>query len=289
VIFIIYPSSLLFLASRRTSDPEVKRALILLPATWIGIGLVILIFNGYFLTIAKTDDSALAYLFAATLFSVSASIFRRATLLSGFFVQVPPPPVQPIALRERPFTSRLGIEPTQLAGKEVLIEVDPSSDYERAVRDLTTEFKADGYVTFVFTSNGSPIYRALSPDGGTRFFVLTERVTYPRAGIDEREMLVPRYDQSVLLSVIDKTIKSNFQLKLLIIFDDLTDMILSVGLESTYKFMKQANELLEAARTTAVFLLTMAAQGTRETNVVKSNFSEQFSYSLEGLRIVKAA
>ncbi len=64
LVFILYPSTLLFLASRRTKDPTVRRALVVLPIAWIGIGLVILIFNGYLLTIEGVDDSAIAYLLA---------------------------------------------------------------------------------------------------------------------------------------------------------------------------------------------------------------------------------
>jgi len=100
-------------------------------------------------------------------------------------------------------------------------------------------------------------------------------------------MLVPRYEQSVLLSVIDKTLASNPQLKMLILFDDLTDLILTVGLESTYKFVKQANELLGAGRTTAAFFMTMSAQGTKETNVLRGMFTKQLSYGQSGLSVTR--
>ena len=289
LVFILYPSTLLFLSSRRTVDPLVKRALIILPIAWIGIGLVILVFNGYVLTVEKVDDSAIAYLLAATAFSASASVFRRATLLSGFFTEVSAPPLQPNLRRERPFSRRIGVEMSSLIGKEMLIEVDPTADYEQLARDLALEFSAGGYAVFAFTSIGSPIYASLSTIEGVRFFVLTEKVSYPRGGAEQNEMLVPRYDQSVLLSVVDKTLSSNPQLKMLIIFDELTDEILSVGLEPTYKFIKQANELLSVASTTAVFFLTTSAQGTKETNVVRGLFTEQLLYGVEGLKVTSAS
>ncbi len=66
-------------------------------------------------------------------------------------------------------------------------------------------------------------------------------------------------------------------------------MILSIGLESTYKFIKQANELLAISKTTALFVLTDSAQGVKETNVVKSLFTESLSYGAGGLLVTKTS
>lgn len=285
--FILYPSSLLFLASRRTSDPGVKRALTVLPVAWIGIGLVILIFNGYFITVAKTDDSEIAYLIAASAFSASALVFRRATILTGFFVQVRPPPIQPPQVRGRPFSRELGSPLADLLGRTMLMEVDPATDYERVVRDLITEFSAEGNAAFVFTPRGSALYATMSDEPAVRFFILTDKVSYARPGTVQNELLVPRNEQSVLLNVIDKTITSNQQLRLLIVFDNVSDLILSVGLESAYKFIKQANELLNVSKTPALFLMTDSAQGTKETNVVRGLFAEHLTYGADGLKLAK--
>jgi hypothetical protein len=167
--------------------------------------------------------------------------------------------------------------------------VQPATAYEKIVKDLVTEFNAEGNAAFVFTARGSAIYAALSQDPGVRFFIMTEKVSYPKAGPDPSEFLVPRNEQSMLLSVIDKTISSNPQLKLLIIFDNVSDLILSVGLESAYKFIKQANELLTVSKTSALFLMTESAQGTKETNVVRGLFSEQLTYGAGGLKLAKSA
>jgi hypothetical protein len=58
-----------------------------------------------------------------------------------------------------------------------------------------------------------------------------------------------------------------------------SDLILTSGLEVTYKFLKQANEMLNTSKITAVFLLTLGAHSDREVNVVKSLFSNIVSFS----------
>ena len=282
VIFISYPSALLFLAGRRATDPVIKRALILLPISWIGIGAVILTFNGYVLTVAMTDDSAIAYLIAATAFSASASIFRRATVLSGFFTFTGYSTPLTVPRPQTSFSRTIGTEFSNLIGKEYLLEVDPVSSYERAIRDMSLEFKSEGFAVFAFTARGSPVQISLSLSEGIRFLLLTEKVSYPRPGPIQNEMLVPRYEPSVLLSVIEKTITANPGSRLLIVFDSLTDMILSTGIEATYKFVKQANSLLSTAHATAVFMLTDSAVGEKEKAVVRGLFNERLSYEKDG-------
>jgi hypothetical protein len=286
LVFIAYPSTLLFVASRRTADAIVRRALIVLPIAWIGIGLDLLIFNGYLLTVG-VDASAVGYLIAASAFSASALTFRRATVLSGFFAPIVIPSTQPRPIDQRLFSRRIGLDPTRLISKNMLIEVDPVGNYEQAVRDFALEFTSEGYVVFAFTSKGSPVYNALSPIQGVRFYTLTGKVSYARPGPDTREMLVPHNDHSVLLNVLDKTLKTNPQLSMMIVFDSVSDMILSSGLESSYKFIKQANEMLSASKTTAVFLVTKAAHSEKETNIVKSLFTDQLAYGEDGLKVSK--
>ena len=81
-VFILYPSYLLLAARRRTGDVQVRRAFAILPVAWVGIGIDLLIFNGFLLNPPiSIDASAIGYLFAAVAFSATAATFRRATLL----------------------------------------------------------------------------------------------------------------------------------------------------------------------------------------------------------------
>jgi hypothetical protein len=286
LIFLVYPSTLLLLARRRTADKEVRRAFTILPIAWVGIGIDLLVFNGYLLN-TGVDASAVGYLFAAAAFSATAATFRRATMLSAFFQ--PGPAAASIAPPVSTFSGRLGLGPEATLGRVYLLEVDPSSNFEEPVRDLANELGADQRVLFAFTAGGSPIHNALAGMRNVRFFTMTRKVSYPKPGEGPDEILVPSADQSVLLNVLDKAITTNPDLKFGVLFDSVSDLILSSGLEVTYKFLKQANEMLSTHGVTAVFLMTAGAHSEREVNVVKSLYSNIIVFQGGQLMIQKKA
>ena len=287
LIFLAYPSSLLFMARGRTTDTEVRRALTILPIAWVGIGLDLLIFNGYLLSLPHPlDASAIGYLFAAAAFAVTAATFRRATLLSAFFL--PSAALAPTVTPVTTFSGRLGLSTDRILGNEFLLEVNPSIKYEDGIRDLAMELGTQRHILFAFTSRGSPVYNSLSGMENVRFFTMTTKVSYPKPGEQPEEMMVPANDATVLLNVLDKAITSNPSLKMGVVFDSITDMLLSSGLEVTYKFLKQANEMINTHKVTSVFLMTLGAHSEREVNIVKSLFSNQLSYGTGHLAVLKA-
>jgi hypothetical protein len=276
LIFMCYPTTLLLLARSRSTDHEVRNAYTILPIAWVAIGLDLLYFNGYLLN-QGIDASAVGYLGAAAAFAVTAATFRRATLLSAFF-QADTLVTTTAVAPSKSFSSQLGVETDKLLGKEFLLEADPSVKYEESIRDLAMELGARQYLLFAFTSKGSPVYNSLSGLENVRFFTMTTKVSYPRPGDLPTEVLVPSNDQSVLLNVLDKAITTNPNLKFGVVFDSITDLILSSGLETTYKFLKQANEMTSSHAVTAVFLMTAGAHNEREVSVMKSLFSNQILY-----------
>jgi len=272
LVFIVYPSGLLLAARRRTSDIQVRRAFAILPTAWAAIGIDLLIFNGFLLNPPfSVDASAIGYLIAAAAFSATAATFRRATLLSAFFQ--PGVAATGIAPPSTTFSGRIGLTTEAAMGRVFLFEVDPSSKFEDPIKDLANELGSNQRVVFAFTAAGSPVYAELTGLANVRFFTMSRKVSYPKPGERPDEVLVPSADQSVLLNVLDKAITSNPDLKFGVIFDSVTDLILSSGLEVTYKFLKQANEMLNTHHVTAVFLLTAGAHSEREVNIVKSLFS----------------
>jgi hypothetical protein len=276
LIFLAYPSSLLLLARRKSTDQEVKSAFTILPIAWVAIGLDLLYFNGYLLN-SGVDASAVGYLIAAAAFATTAATFRRATLLSAFF-QTKAPAIPQGVVPTTTFSGRIGLDPDRVLGKRFLLEVNPTVKYEENVRELALELGSKQYLLFAFTSKGSPVYNALSGLDNVRFFTMTTRVSYPKPGDLPTEVLVPSTDQAVLLNVMDKAITTNPELKFGLVFDSITDLILSSGLETTYKFLKQANEMTSSHSVTAVFLMTAGAHGEKEVSVVKSLFSNQILY-----------
>ena len=288
LVFVVYPSGLLLAARRRTTDTQVKRAFAILPLAWSGIGIDLLVFNGFLLNPPfSIDASAIGYLFAAAAFSATAATFRRATLLSAFFQ--PGIAATGIAPPVTTFSGRLGLKTEDTLGRVFLLEIDPASKFEEPIKEFAEELGSTQRVLFAFTAGGSPVYTALSGITNVRFFTMTRKVSYPKAGERPDEVLVPSTDQSVLLNVLDKAITSNPDLKFGVVFDSISDLILLSGLEMTYKFLKQANEMLSTHHVTALFLMAAGAHSEREENVVKSLYSNIVGFENGQLAVQKRA
>ena len=281
LFFLTYPSALLILATRKVKDKAVRSALIILPISWAGIGAELLIFNGYLITLGL-DLTAFGYIIAAFAFAISASIFRRASLLSSFFE----PPSQ-LVPPTSPFSNRITTADVSFEGAKSLLEVDPSSDYDDAVKEFAVEQISKGALVFVFTSRGSPVFNALSNMSAVRFYMMTSKVSYPKPTELPNELLVPQNDQAVLLDLLDKTVSSTAGNKASVIFDSISDLIQYGGFESTYKFIKQSNEILSSPLVSSLFLLASGAHEEKVLSLTRSLFPNHLSYDARGLRLTR--
>ena len=90
-----------------------------------------------------------------------------------------------------------------------------------------------------------------------------------------------------MLDVIDKAIKSHPNDAINMVFDSLSDLILSIGLEKTYHFTKYALEIMALQRMTALFLLNGAAHDTEAVHSLRSLFSNQIAFGKAGIQSVK--
>jgi len=280
VFFLAYPTLLLIRETLQVRDPDVKRALVILPFCWVGIGAELLFFNGYLVAIGF-DLIAVGYVIAALAFGIAATIFRRASLISSFFQPIPgiSPAVLPAARREGPVLA---------AALPALLVVDPAANYEAAVRDFAAEKVSRGGLVYVFTSKGSPIYNSLSALAGARFFILTSQVSYPKTSDKENELLVPQNDPAVLLDLLDKTIASTADTPVSFVIDSISDFILYLGFESSYKFVKQANEILDRPKVSSLYLITTGAHEERVMSLTKSLFRMHLTYDAAGLKVTRA-
>ena len=286
LIFMVYPSTLLVLAARKVKDKAIRRVLIILPVCWSGIGLDLLAFNGYVLSSLKIDATPFGYLIASVAFGVTALVFRRASLLTGFFE--PTRAKQPGAATY-PFSSRLGSGPGVIREAKALLEVDSSLAYEQVVVDFAVELSSNNLPVYAFTSKGSPVYNALSKVPGVRFYILSGKVSYPRPDDQPFQVLVPNNDQAVLLDLLDKTISSNSATGVAVIFDSVSDIVLLTGVETAYKFLKQANESMGGNKVASIFLMTTGAHEDRVVNVIRGLFPNIMVYDASGLKLTRSA
>jgi KaiC/GvpD/RAD55 family RecA-like ATPase len=185
------------------------------------------------------------------------------------------------------FSKPLGLDHKQLVGRKFLFEFDPTSPYEKGIRDFVTEAIANVETTVIFTPKGNPIHSALSPQKNIRFFLLTQRVSVPTMGASETEMLLPANNLSLMLDALEKALNASAQGRVCLIFDSLSELIRSTGLEKTYKFVQYALEMLYSERVTALFLLTSSAHDPKAISTLRGLFKDQIAYGENGIQVVK--
>jgi hypothetical protein len=284
LLFLFYPTPMLILAARKVANKAIKRGLIILAACWAAIALDFLIFDGYVWSVVQIDANDIMYLVFASIFSVTAVIFRNASTLAGFFEARQESTKVP---ESHPFSGRLGMENNFLQGKTFLLEIDPSTPYETAVKEFALENISNKSIVFAFTTKGNPVYRTLSEGIDVKFYLMSADVSYPKPTGMPNEVLVPQSDVAVILHLINQTMTSTEGNGIALIFDNVSDLILSSGFENTYKFLKQANQVLSEPRVTSIFLMTKNAHEEREVLLVKSLFANHISVDGTGLHITR--
>jgi CheY-like chemotaxis protein len=166
------------------------------------------------------------------------------------------------------FSRQLGIEHSKLAGKKILLEFDPRTDYERLVRDFALESAFLGESVIIITQKGSNIRQALDGDQGIKFMDL-----------ERAPELLP-------------ILKENSEGPFSIVIDSLTDLALSeepvnTGYKGVYRFVQSAIETLDDPRITALFLLNPSAHDPKDIASVRAAFSNQLAYGKEGVTIAR--
>jgi len=185
------------------------------------------------------------------------------------------------------FSRQLGLRHKELIGKKILLEFDPASNYELAVRSFLLEGLINWESVVVFAPRGSAVYSRFVKRR-MRFFHLTEQVSAPTAGPSEREILLPENNTSLLLEALDRAVKAPHG-NVSILFDSLSDLVLTVGLERAYRFTRYALELLTSERVTALFLLNPKAHDPKVVTNLRGLFGSQITYGERGLQITKLA
>jgi len=282
ILYTVFPPTLMLLASRRVRDLVARRALVILAACWVGLGADFFVFSGYLVS-TGVDATPFGLLFVSLGVGAIATQFRRTSVLTGMFEPVQ----QGQPFKETyPFTSRLGMPQDSLRGRNFLLEADSPTTCAPTVADLAIELLSSGYVVYVFTSKGSPLYTSLSSIPAVRFLLLSSSASYPKPGEEAREVLVPSGDHSMLLDVVERTVAADSQ-KVGIIFDSITDILLLSGFENAYKFLKQVNEMVNRTNIVSMFLMTKGAHDERTLRVIRSLFSNQLTYEDAGLKITR--
>lgn len=185
------------------------------------------------------------------------------------------------------FSESLRLSHRQIAGRKILFEFDPASDYEKAIQSFATEALANAEPIEIFTCKGSAIHSALSNRKDIRFLLLTQRVSTPQVDTSTNEILLPANNTSLLLDALDKTLEAFPYGNLNVVFDSLSSLVLLIGFEKTYGFMRYAAEMLASPRVTALFLLNPTAHDQKVVSSLRDLFSNQVAYGKDGVQVVR--
>ena len=288
--FIAYPCMLFLQAGRKFKQTELAGVLNWFGVGWIGIGLTLIIFHGL-LPALNVQIIEISHLFNLAFFGIIAYAFRKTTVLESLFERLytstyAPRPTGLIKNR-KVFSKELGLTHGRVVGKSILLEFDPTSDYERVIEDFVDEALANDESVAVFTSKGSTIHSTLSNRSDVKFLILTQRVSTPKANASKNEILLPANNSSLLLDALNKVLKAYPERNSNIVFDNLSSLILFIGFEKTYGFLRYALELLALENGTSLFLFDPRAHDVKVASAFRSLFSDQITYGKEGLRVVR--
>jgi hypothetical protein len=279
--FLGYACGHLLLAAGRLASRATARALRIFALGWVVTGVSLFFFVGYSVDLG-VDATALGFFIVAISFGAAVNVFRRESSLGGFFESM-----KSVVPDTHPFAGRVAARnPSFQGGGMMLLEVSPESSYDEVVRDFASEQVSNGNSLFVFTSRAKPIYKTLQQVPQTRFFIMTSEVSYPKPA-SELEVLIPQDNEAVLLSIIDRTLTANPESRMSFVFDSVSDLLLSSGLERTYKFLKQVLEMTSDPRITGLFLAVGHAHDERAMNFVKSLFATHLAFDDSGLEVTR--
>ncbi len=169
------------------------------------------------------------------------------------------------------FSRSLGLSHQEWSGKKILLEFDPESDYERMYKSLLTESASNFERTVIFTRKDSSIYLFGQKQPGTKLFIMTPRVSYPKEE-SENLVLLPAYDTSLLLDALNKTVEAYMGISFTIVFDNISHYIFTLGPDRTYSLVRQALELITSGKITAVFSINCKAHDQKTVSTFESMF-----------------
>jgi CheY-like chemotaxis protein len=161
------------------------------------------------------------------------------------------------------FSKRFGMEHDDLTGKKILLEVDPRTDFDKAIEDFVFECNFHGEVTVIVTTKGSALRQALEGNNAVKFIDMN------LANLTIFPPILNEYPRG----------------RLNIVFDSLTTLsILSESAyKTTFKFAQNALQVLADRRVTAIFLLNPSAHEPRDVASLRELFSNQLVYDERGL------
>jgi hypothetical protein len=186
------------------------------------------------------------------------------------------------------FSRSIDLDHKRLLGRKILLEYDPTSDYEKVINSLVRESMANVELFFVFTSSISPIHTYLAKQLSIKFFLTSISTSTPKSS-SENTVLLPAKNAPLILDALSKVLKTYADANVCFVFDILSELLSTIGRERTFIFLRHALDMLSSEKITSLFLLNTSAHEPQVVSQLKNLFSNQLIYDKNGLEIVKTS
>jgi hypothetical protein len=194
--------------------------------------------------------------------------------------------VRDLALQQDTFSKLLNTKHQALSKSIILLEYDPTSNYEDAVQKFAREFQANVEPIAIFTSMGSPTFRQFRGQHNLRMFTFSTKTSTP-SKVSEELVLLPERDTSLLLDAVDKLLQANHGRLVGMVFDVFTDLILFQGFEKGYGILSSVVEMSESESASTLVLINFTALDERSLNGIRGLFRSQAKYDMEGFKVIR--
>jgi hypothetical protein len=194
--------------------------------------------------------------------------------------------VRDLALQQDSFSKLLNTKHHALSKSRILLEYDPTSNYEDAVQKFAREFQANVEPIAIFTSMGSPTFRQFRGQHNLRLFTFSTKTSTP-SKVSEEHVLLPERDTSLLLDAVDKLLQANHGRLVGMVFDVFTDLILFQGFEKGYGVLSSVVEMSETESASTLVLINFTALDERSLNGIRGLFRSQVRYDMSGFRVIR--
>ncbi len=182
------------------------------------------------------------------------------------------------------FSGSFGMTHQQMIGKKILLEIDPTGDYQKTLDDFIFEAKNNGEKLFIFTSANSTLHSKFSGAENVEFFLLASKASSTQQ-MSEKETLLPASDLSVLLNTFIGIQGVKMKKTINILFDNLSDTILLCGFEKTYKFIRWLLETTSSPKATTLFVFNPTAHDPATSSSIRGLFHIRLAYAKGGPKV----
>lgn|GEM_PF-1243386 len=186
--------------------------------------------------------------------------------------------------KTHPFSRSFGMTHQQMIGKRILLEIDPTGDYQKALFDFVSEAKNSGEKLFIFTSANSTLHSRFLRTKNVEFFLLASKASSTQQ-ISKKETLLPASNLSVLLNSFIGIQGVKMKKTRNILFDNLSDIILLCGFERTYKFIRWLLEATSSPKATTLFVFNPTAHDLTTSSSIRGLFQIRFAYAKNGPKV----